>query len=233
MIELSKEVLGLFREHVLSECPKEACGVVVDGCYYPMENIAEDPTEAFKMKSYPGGNLQAVLHSHPGRTVAAPSAADMIGQEASAVPWGIVWTDGSFVSEIQWFGDQVPLAPLLGRKFIHGVQDCYALVRHDRFLRTGIWIPDFPRDEEWWRDEAGTELLTPENFRKAGYEEIEYKDLRDGDVVLGSIMCERVNHSAVYVGNGLVLHHLFGRASRREPLGRWLKYCKHFLRYTG
>lgn len=230
---ITDELLSLFKEHVKQEYPKEAVGFVIDGTYVPQTNIAEDPTKAFKVLNYPKGKLQAILHSHPDVLIAVPSALDMEAQSASAVPWGIVATDGQWVGEIQWFGDQVEKQELVGRKFIHGVQDCYALVRDYYKQHKNVDLIDFPRDYEWWYDDKNTNLLTLENFNKAGFEEISYTDLRVGDVIVGAIKCERTNHTGIYIGQGLVLHHLYGRVSRREPLGPWKRFVRHYLRYVG
>lgn len=229
---ITQEIYELFKQHVIQEYPKEAVGLVIDGTYYPQENIAEDPTKYFKIANYPAGNIEAVLHSHPDVLKAVPSAADMEAQLASAVPWGVVATDGSWVSPVQWFGDQVPKKDLLNRQFIHGVQDCYALVR-DYYFSKGVVLKEFPRDDEWWYDQEGTDLLTLENFTAAGFIEIPYNELQVGDIVVGAVRCERTNHTGIYVGQGLVLHHLYGRMSRREPLGPWMRFVRYCLRYTG
>lgn len=230
---ITKEVEELFKEHVREQYPKEACGFVVDGTFYPQENVAQNPEEEFKIAQYPGGNLQAILHSHPNVNKAVPSAADMRGQIQTVVPWGIVATDGKWVSPITWIGDRVQKSPLVGREFIHGVQDCYALVRdfyREEFKKI---LPEFPRDDEWWYDKEKADLLTPDNFKSAGFVEIEYDNLRYGDVILGAVLCERVNHCAIYVGQGLILHHLYNRKSRRETLGPWIRYCRYYLRFQG
>lgn len=229
----TKEVEDAARAHALAEFPKEAVGLVIDGQYVPQENIAEDPEADFYIEGFPLVGLEAVIHSHPKRTVAAPSALDMQSQIETAVPWGIIATDGKWASKVVWFGDQVPLQPLLGRQFLHGITDCYEGLRSFFKMTKGVWLLQFPRDEEWWNDPDGPDLLTPENFKKAGFTEISYNELQPGDVVLAAILCKRVNHCGVYVGNGLVMHHLYNRMSKREPLGPWLKFCRYYLRYVG
>src|SRR5690606_31664033 len=100
-------------------------------------------------------------------------------------------------------------------------------------LEKGIDLLQFPRDQEWWNDPEGPELLSPDNFKKAGFVEIEYTDLEVGDVILAAIRSTKVNHCGIYIGRGLVLHHLYGRLSKREPLGPWTKFCRYYLRYVG
>lgn len=230
---ISKEVEALFKEYARSEFPKEACGWVVDGTFYPQPNIAANPLEEFEMAGWPAGNVQAILHSHPNVREAVPSSLDMIHQINTNIPWGIVATDGQWVSRVNWFGDQVPIPDLIGRDFLHGITDCYALVRHWYKTERDIWLKEFPRDDQWWNDPEKPALLTPENFQSAGFREIDYTEMKVGSVILGTVLGNKVNHSAVFVGNGLIMHHLYNRKSRREPLGPWLKHCKYFLEYAG
>ena len=39
---------------------------------------------------------------------------------------------------------------LTGRRFEHGVTDCYTLFR-DAYHLAGIEMPDFHREDDWWR----------------------------------------------------------------------------------
>ncbi|STJ81961.1 tail component [Escherichia coli] len=40
---------------------------------------------------------------------------------------------------------------LTGRRFEHGVTDCYTLFR-DAYHLAGIEMPDFHREDDWWRN---------------------------------------------------------------------------------
>ncbi|KDV41706.1 hypothetical protein BU56_37950 [Escherichia coli O145:H25 str. 07-3858] len=40
---------------------------------------------------------------------------------------------------------------LTGRRFEHGVTDCYTLFR-DAYHLAGIDMPDFEREDDWWRN---------------------------------------------------------------------------------
>jgi proteasome lid subunit RPN8/RPN11 len=229
--------------HALREYPKESCGVVIDGKYVEMENIHPEPEKAFRIEGFPRG-LQAVIHSHPyvrpetreehvkeALRMASPSADDMAHQIESAVPWGIVATDGKIVEKVTWFGDECPIAPLKGRTFLYGVRDCYALFRDTFRVERGIKLKEFPRDPDWWYKDQ--DVMSFENFKELGFVEIDKKDLKPYDGVVGHIRCEKVNHCGLYRGRGLVFHHLYGRLSREEPLGPWDRFIDHYLRYEG
>jgi len=51
-----------------------------------------------------------------------------------------------------------------------------------------------------------------------------------GDVFLAQVRAPVPNHGGVYLDGGLILHHLEGRLSRREPLGPWRRFVTHALR---
>lgn len=229
MTKITKHIEQEAKLHALAEYPKECCGVVQQKKYFRCTNIAEDPTKAFEIKEDVFPEVDLVIHSHPDGSP-CPSKSDMEGQIESAVPWGIVATDGVNTSDVVWFGDECPIVDLVGREFIHGVYDCYNLVR-DYYRLKGITLPQFPRDEAWWND--GENLLEADNLFDAGFVPISANEMKKGDVVVANILSKVTNHVGIYMGGGVVLHHLYNRLSRKEPIGPWQKYCRHYLRYTG
>lgn len=60
--------------HAEREYPKESAGLVVDGCYLPCRNIADEPKDNFVIdpvdyaRAMIKGNIDAVVHSHPQGT---------------------------------------------------------------------------------------------------------------------------------------------------------------------
>jgi len=136
-----------------------------------------------------------------------------------------------------FWGDSLPIPPYLERPFRHGVLDCYSLIRHWYKLERGILLPDCPRNDGWWKN--GLDLYR-DNFPRAGFESIDHHTRNFvpmiGDVLLYQI--DRDNHripfpphhAGLYVGLGLVLHHLAGHASNRLPVHRWWKNVTHCLR---
>ena len=57
--------------HAILEYPKEACGLLVDGKYWPCQNVADNPELDFVlnpseyMEAMLSGTIEAVVHSHP------------------------------------------------------------------------------------------------------------------------------------------------------------------------
>lgn len=227
------EVDAAARAHAVAEFPKESCGIVVAGKYLPIENVASDPVNHFRMTQETWtahGRVDAVIHSHEAKHDLTPSAGDMVHQIATDVPWGIIRTDGIAASSILWWGDFRLEDPLLGRQFVHGVTDCYSAIRSWRWQNLKIKLPDFPRDDQWWH--AGQDLYN-EGFRKAGYRVIAESEAEVGDVALLNFRSKVPNHGGTLIEGGLLYHHLQNRLSCREPLGRWRGLISKWLRYEG
>lgn len=246
------------KAHARHEYPKESCGLIVAGKYIACENIASDVSThreddkncSCQLCSFEiDGQLYArhendidvVVHSHPNGPF-YPSKADMEGQQLTGKPWAIIALDDERVAEkpVMW-GGAIP--PLLGREFMHGVTDCYAIIRDayalgkEELAKQGIpdWpfdpivLPEFPRQDAWWED--GDDLYI-ENFGKAGF--VAVKDApKPGDVFLMKIRSSKNNHGGLLVGNDLIVHHLPSRLSRREPAGLWGRQASMWLRYQG
>jgi proteasome lid subunit RPN8/RPN11 len=238
---ISSEQIKLAKDHALKAFPEESCGVVIDGKYIACRNVAEDPLKDFEINPEDWvefGEVEAVIHSHtfssaPGvrvneRNPRSPTHKDMACQIEMGVPWAIIPTDGEMTIEPVWFGRDELSTPLVGRVFIHGITDCYGLIRAYFWQELNIFLPDFPRDENWWKQEKD---LYSENFAAWGFKRISQKEAKAGDVFLAQINSPVPNHGGVYLDNGLAIHHLAGRLSRREPIGPWTKFITHWLRY--
>jgi len=227
-----------FLSHAARDFPREACGLVINGVYHSCENIAQNPQTDFAIDPrHWSREVQAVLHSHPAGPD-SPTETDMRQQRASAVPWGIAACMNGAWQPVFWFGDQIARPALIGRPFRHGVTDCYALIR-DYYADKGISLQEWARSDGWWNN--GQDLYR-NGFTTTGFRRIGESEAKEGDVVLANIRSPVPNHGGVYLGDGTILHHpqpggarLGLRAaqslSRREPIGPFLKYITHWLRY--
>lgn len=227
-----KEALNSIKEDAVKRYPQESCGLIVEGKYISCENIANKPTRDFKIKPEEYAyyskkfGIDAIVHSHSDFPHA--SQKDIVQQIATAVPWGIVNVKDKNVMGVFFWGDQLPIQDLIGRPFHYGVYDCYTLSR-DYYRIRSIALPSFPGEWKWW--ERGGNMFV-DHFEKTGFEEISKRELKEGDGILFRVRSSVTNHCAVYLGNGLAMHHLVNRLSRREPVDRWIKYATHFMRYT-
>jgi cell wall-associated NlpC family hydrolase len=227
----------------LAAFPNEAVFFITEAGCTEVENIHEHPDKYFAVadgdhRRAMAEGLLAVVHSHPDN-IAAPSSLDMKGQMSTAVPWGIIGTDGVGVSDIAWWGKGAPKAPLIGRTFRHGITDCYSLIKDYYEIEKGIELPEFPRDWEWWKTNAN---LFEDGFKIAGFVKIDAPDAQPGDVWLANIGSEFgvANHGGLLLEDGLMLHQIgskdpvdHSRPSAREPIYRYMPHITHWLRYVG
>jgi proteasome lid subunit RPN8/RPN11 len=226
------------RAHALGVWPRESVGLVLDGVYSPVDNIAADPTKNFEFDSKlmlkPG--LQAVIHSHPSPAITshAPSLLDMQQQMAMNLPWGIVTSSKDHANSIFWWGPGVPIPPLEQRPYRFGPSgtdgrgDCYAIVKDYYQTVKNITLKDVPRDKESFRAQ------TPwydSLFSSYGWKEIDPKDMVEGDVVLMRIRQKITNHAMIFMNSGLGLHHAEHMLSARTPIGPWLRFRTRCVRY--
>ena len=78
-------------KHAKTVCPNEACGLVVDGRYFPCRNIALDPAADFAInpvdyaRAMFAGTIEAVVHSHPQGTPV--SEHDRKACTQTKIPW--------------------------------------------------------------------------------------------------------------------------------------------------
>ena len=80
-------------QHAARCAPKESCGLVVNGKYWPCRNIADDPASDFVIdpRDYAVaamyGSVEAIVHSHPKGGPA--SKTDKLSCTGTKVPWHI------------------------------------------------------------------------------------------------------------------------------------------------
>ena len=106
----------------------------------------------------------------------------------------------------------------LNRPFLHGVFDCYSMVR-DFYLREwGLWLPaNIQRTYGWWEE---GENLYVDGAPQYGFEPV--TDMARHDLLVlkfGPVP----NHGAIYLGNNKLLHHVGGRFSCIEEMTRTYK----------
>jgi len=221
-LKLTKEIKEKALAHAKEEYPKEAVGLVhvIKGKnrYFKCQNLAETPDEHFILnpKDYleaeKKGEIIAVVHSHP-KTNPAPSPADKVACEASGLPWFIVNPNTETWGEYKPEGWELPY---VGREFSHGIVDCYSLVRDFYKREFKLQLNDYNRRDQWW--EKGENMYL-DNFAKEGFNETTLEQIAYGDLFLMQLESPVPNHAGIYLGDGVVLHHVQGRLSSRDVYG--------------
>ncbi len=149
------------------------------------------------------GEIVALVHSHPGG-LPWLSETDRRLQVQSDLPWWLVCRGAIHKFRC------VP--HLSGRRFEHGVTDCYTLFR-DAYHLAGIEMPDFHREDDWWRHGQNLYL---DNLEATGLYQVPLSAAQPGDVLLCCFGSSVPNHAAIYCGDSELLHHIPEQLSKRE-----------------
>ncbi|MEX4065065.1 C40 family peptidase, partial [Haemophilus influenzae] len=152
--------------------------------------------------------------------------ADQDAHKISGLEWCIIGLEGDEVST-HFMPALTEVPDLYGRKFIHGMTDCYGFVRDWYRQELGINLPNYNRIDGWW-DNGGN--LYVDNFEDAGFYPV--KDLKIGDMIVMQINANVPNHAGVYLGDGLIGHHLYGRLSSKDVYGQFYRErTTHIMRH--
>jgi proteasome lid subunit RPN8/RPN11 len=237
-------VIADIQAHAIAAYPEEAVGFVMPEGYVPAKNVHPDPTNHFSVDpvavALASERALAFVHSHPDGQP-TPSYQDQVAQIADGRTWGIVpvmkvyndETPAVVAGHVTWWGDDLPVAPLEGRKFLWGVFHCWSLYRDWMRLEHGVLLPNFACDPDFV--EAGEDVFL-KNCQAAGLRnlgKIPMHDLRRSDMLVGKIRGRFPNHCAVYTGGDYMLHHAPASLSGPTSLLRWWPYIDTVFRYDG
>ena len=113
------------------------------------------------------------------------------------------------------------LTHLEGLDFDHGVVDCYSILRTIYKQYANIDLRNYARPNDWWIN--GKSLYT-DNFTKEGFYILDDpKEYNFLDVFLIALPDSRIqsnepippNHCAIYIGDGNIIHHRYGKGTKR------------------
>jgi proteasome lid subunit RPN8/RPN11 len=249
---LGADAVEASKVHAIAQFPKESCGFIADGAYVACENTDPKPETEFTIDdpryetAVTSGKLQAIIHSHPNGPL-APSELDMSQQIISDVPWGIIMLNETGFHKMAAWGGKLPIAPVIARPFLHGILDCYSMVRDvfrlgkDELAKQGVsWplapieLPEVARGADWWS--SGGDLYS-DHLAKAGFKQISRSEAQPGDGFLCALGDSRdnpkkvLNHAGVLLECDQILHHFPTRISARMPAGVWARAADIWVRY--
>jgi len=231
------------QEYAKSKYPEESCGLIVkefdELTFVECENTAKDKINHFaidnsvmiKHSQY----LFSIFHSHVESSTPAVTLSDINTCEAWNVPGSIVFLshlDNKLCSDVVLYGKDIIYNTLKGRRYYYNVFDCFTLIRDFYFTTFNIDLPLVYSDYGWWETTERADSLYLTQFERLGMEEFDITtELQIGDILamkLGRSKC--INHGAIYTGNGRVIHHLEGKLSVEENLGKYASRIERGMR---
>ena len=227
------------RTHQLVFPDQEVCGliykssIVSDGVLYlPVSNIHSDPNNNFLIDhnqyeeiKKEWGTPIAISHTHPKQDYAAPSDKDVASCTVLGIPF-VVWGRKDFtIVNPKPYDSSV----YEGRHFVHGVIDCYTIIRDWYKNELKINLPNFVRHDGWW-DKGGNMYI--DHFEECGFRRIDLSKAKKHDLILMSIRAPVPNHGAIYLGDMKILHHLPTRLSKVDIYGGyWQRNTSMVIRH--
>jgi cell wall-associated NlpC family hydrolase len=117
--------------------------------------------------------------------------------------------------------------------YVTGRNDCYGLVRKWLRDKYDMKLTNYARPLGW--DDDGFNLLS-DFFNREGFfiVNVPFNRLEIGDLLLMRLANRsgHANHIGVFVGNGYMLHHMFGRKSVADSLtNRWTSRVIDVIRH--
>lgn len=224
-------------KHIEEEYPREACGIIVQKQglfeYIRCKNISMDPKNSFVIhpsdyvKAEEYGKISYIVHSHPDSSSDA-SYIDKLKCNQEDIPWVIIAYPSININTI--YPESI-LIPYEGREFIFGIMDCFTLIKDYYKRELNININDRERSDNFWK--RGQNLYV-DNFEEEGFIEVNgTQNVQKNDIFLMTILSNNIsNHAAIHIGDGIILHHLYGRLSGKDIYGGyWQKNTTHILRH--
>ena len=123
-------------------------------------------------------------------------------------------------------------APLEGKAFDLGTQDCFGVVIGFFKLNFDIDIPNFARPNDW---NPAKDNLIDKLYKQAGFEKLDVDENwppRPADILVCTVGGSVPNHLVVYLGQNEILHHKDGMFSGKETMRpAWKRYTSYILRH--
>lgn len=215
------------KAYAVAQKPDEACGFITNHGFVPCENHADNPHLNFVISGEDYTQVQAeygdrgilgVFHSHTnGR--AKPSEADLTSCEQLGLPWALFTLPQE---ELTTFKPSGFVAPLEGREWAYGIQDCYSVIR-DSYQQLGIYLNDYVREPLFsWNTDPDWDMYR-RNFAREGFERVQKP--QKYDLFSMKVRSIKENHCGIYLGQGKFLHHRIDARSEVIPWDGYWKSC--------
>lgn len=212
------------KKAAIAKYPNIMCGVIKDDKFIELYNCNKDKQKGFALSYTQWFNVNKnkevdnIVYSCIDPLFLAPTLVEMQDCEKMEVDKTVIFVDEDHTSKIYTYG-KPQNTELIGREFIHGIQDSYSLCRDYYWQTKKIILPLFPRKWGWWNDE--TDLIS--KFKN--FEFINYLHARKGDMFI-----TYGNLSGILYEDRVALYHMGHERpydkdkeclSKLEPLEDW------------
>lgn len=230
-----ESLLEKINELAIARYPMEMCGVIIDGDFIELENVAMDRLNSFcfdplEYRKYL--ECDAIIHSHTIKEgqcykldIRTPSRADYIGQKRSGKPWYIIGTNGEHcLPPIRL--PRIRSKEYLGRHFMWYINDCYTLVQDYYYHEYGIELLGHA-------DEFDYNQIIPEidrgRIEETGFISRNHiGDIKNGELILISYRGGESNHLGIFHNDKIIHQDII---SREEPFLRFYGRIDSVLTY--
>lgn len=181
----------------------ERCGAVKDGKFVEYENIAIDKVNTFELpEDALNDDIEAIWHTHVNG-LRYLSSADRLNQLQTGKTWILRRDDSDLIVK--------PIPLLCRREFEYGKSDCGTIIE-DSFHLMGIDLGLTKRGDMLDDMKSGYII---KSLKSVGFEQV--NDIAEGDVLVTTFN-GNADHMMLYLGDELVLHHLYNRQSKVDFL---------------
>lgn len=195
--------------HAEADRPREACGLIARNhkgklTAVPLPNTSPEPERFFRLdpetvhRMRETGNVVGYYHSHAGSH--EPSQYDRDVADHIQLPAFIYGLEDKILGVYKPAGWRLPLE---GRPFCPMVADCIALI--DDYMREicGVQLPDIPRTQRDYYRGPSFDLRA---MVEAAGVKVAAKPEPHDIIAMNLYGAKRINHLAIYIGDGLILH---------------------------
>lgn len=121
---------------------------------------------------------------------------------------------------------------LIGVPYRCGEDDCYGLARRYYKDVFNVEIVNAARPDGWWNEpdmDLINQFITHDGWNNLG---VNTRILKVGDGLVFSLISGKANHVGCYVGNGMFIHHVYGRFSTEDALvDKWTSRLLMIIRH--
>lgn len=224
MYWLTDKQKATIKEKAVKNLEEETCGFILENDeVIEVPNTHEERKNNFRIDSseiikYEEYGIKGIWHTHLTEENFSPK--DQTVMRSDTLPWAIYCIATNKFTE----ADFSKTAPFIGRPFIYGIWDCYALVR-DYLAEIDIELPDWKRGAygEW---EEPTFREFDNNWVNYDMIPINDKHYQKYDIAcmnLGNTP-NHIDHIGIFSDNRkTLLHHPADRRSRHNRWSQWLE----------